>query len=52
MRWGGIAPNVYFLARECHTGVKLTAREMKLYSKRRQRTPLIERWSLCIEPEK
>ena len=50
MRWDGIAPNVYFLNREYHRGVKLTAREMKSYSMRLLRTPLIERWSLFIHP--
>ena len=48
MRWDGIAPNVYFLDREYHRGAKLTAREMKVYSKRLLRTPQIERWSLFI----
>jgi hypothetical protein len=52
MRWDGIAPNVYLLDKEYHTGVKLTKKEMKPYSKRLQRTPSIERWSLIIEPEK
>ena len=52
MRWDGIAPNVYFLDREYHRGVKLTAREMKPYSKRLLRTPSIERWSLVIQPVK
>ena len=52
MRWDGIAPKVYFLDREYHRGVKLTAREMKPYSIRLFRTPLIERWSLFIQPQK
>jgi len=52
MRWDGSAPNVYFLDREYHRGVKLTAREMKSYSRRLIRTPLIERWSLVIQPRK
>jgi hypothetical protein len=52
MRWDGIAPNVYFLEREYHRGVKLTTREMKRYSTRLLRTPLIERWSLWIQPAK
>jgi hypothetical protein len=52
MRWDGIAPNVYFLEREYRRGIKLSAREMKRYSKRLWRTPLIERWSLLIEPLK
>jgi len=52
MRWDGIAPNVYFLDREYHRGVKLTTREMNLYSKRLFRTPAIERWSLVIHPAK
>ena len=52
MRWDGMAPSVYFLDREDHRGVKLTAREMKSYSRRLIRTPLIERWSLVIQPRK
>ena len=52
MRWDDIAPNVYVLDREYHTGVKLTAKEMKPYAMRLLRTPLIERWSLCIQPTK
>jgi hypothetical protein len=52
MRWGGIEPSVYFLNREYHTGAKLTAKEMKPYSERLQRTPPFERWSLTIKPEK
>jgi hypothetical protein len=52
MRWDGVAPNVYFLNREYHRGVKLTPRELKSYEKRLTRTPLIDRWSLFIEPLK
>jgi hypothetical protein len=52
MRWAGIAPNVYCLDREYHRGVKLTAQEMKPYSKRLQRTPLIEPWSIVVQPIK
>jgi len=52
MRWAGIAPNVYFLDKQYSRGVKLSAMEMKSYSKRLQRTPKIERWSLVIEPKK
>jgi len=52
MRWAGIAPNVYFLDREYHRGAKLTARELKSYEKRLIRTPLIDRWSLSVEPLK
>ena len=52
LRWGDIAPNVYFLDREYHTGAKLTAKEMKPYSERVQRTPFMERWSLVIKPIK
>jgi hypothetical protein len=52
MRWGGMAPNVYFLDREYRRGIKLTAREMKAYSMRLRRTPMIERWSLLIQPPK
>ena len=52
MRWAGIAPNVYFLDKEYHTGAKLTVKEMKPYTERLQRTPGIEQWSLIIEPEK
>jgi hypothetical protein len=51
MRWDGIAPNVYFLDRKYHRGVKLTAGEMNVYSLRLRRTPLIERWSLFIKPQ-
>jgi len=50
MRWDGIAPNVYFLDKEYHTGAKLTKKEMKLYEQRLKRTPLIERWSVLIKP--
>jgi hypothetical protein len=52
MRWNGIAPKVYFLDREYHRGVSLTAKEMKTYSMRLSRTPLIEKWSLVIKPPK
>jgi hypothetical protein len=52
MRWAGIAPNVYVMDREYHCGAKLNAKEMKPYSTRLQRTPLIERWSLVIQPSK
>jgi hypothetical protein len=52
MRWGGIAPNVYFLSRKYHTGAKLTAKEMKPYLLRLKRTPIIGQWSLNIEPRK
>ena len=52
MRWAGTAPNVYFLEREYKTGVSLTKREMKEYEKRLVRKPLIDRWSLAIEPHK
>jgi len=52
MRWDGIAPNVYFLDKEYLRGVALTAREMKSYSMRLLRTPLIERWSLVIQQTK
>jgi len=52
MRWDGIAPNVYFLDREYHRGVKLTSREMKSYSTKIHRTPLIERWSILIQTPK
>ncbi len=51
MWWDGIAPNVYFLDREYYRGVKLTAREMQPYSLRLNRKPLIERWSLLIQPQ-
>ena len=50
MRWDGIAPNVYVLDREYHTGAKLTAQEMKSYALRLHRNPTIERWSLVIQP--
>jgi len=50
MRWDGIAPNVYVLDREYHRGAKLTAREMEPYTLRLQRTPLIEQWSLVVQP--
>jgi len=52
MRWAGIAPNVYFLDREYHRGVKLSKREMMPYLQRLTRTPLIEQWSITIEPQK
>jgi len=52
MRWDGVAPNVYFLDRKYHRGAKLTPRELKSYEKRLTRTPLIDRWSLFIEPLK
>jgi len=52
MRWDGVAPNVYFLDREYHRGAKLTSSELKSYEKRLIRTPLIDRWSLFIEPIK
>lgn len=52
MRWDGIAPNVYFLDKEYERGMKLTAKELKPYSLRLKRTPLIERWSLVIKPLK
>jgi hypothetical protein len=52
MRWDGVVPNVYFLNREYNTGVRLTAREMAPYAMRLRRTPLIERWSLFIQPQK
>jgi hypothetical protein len=52
MRWDGVPPNIYFLDREYHRGVKLTARELKSYEKRLIRTPLIDRWSLVVEPLK
>ena len=51
MRWDGVVPNVYFLDRKYRRGAKLTEREMKLYSKRLLRTPLVERWSLFIKPQ-
>jgi len=51
MRWDDITPNVYVLDREYHRGVKLTAKEMKAYSKRLIRTPGIEPWSVVIKPE-
>jgi len=52
MRWGGIAPNVYFLDREYHRGVRLKKKELKPYSQRLIRTPLIGQWSLAIQPHK
>jgi hypothetical protein len=52
MRWAGIAPNVYMRDREYHSGAKLNAKEMKPYAMRLLRTPLIERWSLVIQPSK
>jgi len=52
MRWSGVAPNVYFLDREYCRGVKLTTRELKLFEKRLIRKPLIDRWSLRVEPLK
>jgi hypothetical protein len=52
MRWSGIAPKVYCLDREYNRGVRLTAREMKPYVMRLQRTPLIEPWSLVVQPIK
>jgi hypothetical protein len=52
MRWAGIAPNVYVMDREYHCGAKLNPKEMKPYSMRLLRTPLIERWSLVIQPSK
>jgi hypothetical protein len=52
MRWGDIAPNVYFLDKEYHTGVKLSKLEMKPYEQRMIRTEGIERWSITIKPEK
>jgi len=51
MRWDGVVPDVYFLDRKYRRGAKLTEREMKLYSKRLLRTPLVERWSLFIKPQ-
>ena len=51
MRWDGIAPNIYFLDREYHRGAKLNARELKPYEKRLIRTPLIDRWSVFIQPQ-
>jgi hypothetical protein len=50
MRWAGNPPNVYMLDREYHSGAKLTPLEMKPYAMRLQRTPLIEHWSLTIQP--
>jgi len=52
MRWAGIAPNVYFLDKEYGRGMKLTTWELRPYSERLLRTPLIDRWSLCIKPLK
>lgn len=52
MRWDGVAPNVYFLDREYHRGVKLAKPEMRRYEKRLARMPEIERWSLTIQPHK
>jgi hypothetical protein len=52
MRWDGIAPNVYFLDRKYSRGVKLSKREMKSYSVRLCRNPLVERWSIFIQPTK
>jgi len=50
MRWSGIAPNVYFLDREYHRGVKLNAKEMKTYTMRLLRHPVIGKWSMSIQP--
>jgi transposase len=52
MRWGGIAPNVYLMEREYHTGVSLKPREFKPYEQRLVRKPGIDRWNLTIEPHK
>jgi hypothetical protein len=52
MRWDGIVPNVYFLNKEYERGVRLTAQELRPYSDRLIRTPLIDRWSLFINPLK
>ena len=52
MRWAGIAPNVYFLDKKYERGVRLSSRELRPYSERLRRTPLIDRWSLVIDPIK
>lgn len=52
MRWDGFEPKVYYLDNEYERGMRLTAREMKPYSKRLIRNPLIGRWSLFIKPSK
>jgi hypothetical protein len=44
MRWAGIAPNVYVLDAEYHTGVALTKSAMKQYEQRLTRTAGIEKW--------
>lgn len=51
MRWGGIAPHVYFLDHEYHRGVKLTKKEMHQFEKRLFRTPDIAQWSIMIQPQ-
>ena len=52
MRWDGGAPNVCFWDQDYCRGVKLTPQELKFYEKRLIRTPMIDRWSLFIEPLK
>lgn len=52
MRWDGVAPHVYFLNREYHRGAKLTARELIPYEQRLIRTPMIDRWSVFVQPTK
>jgi len=52
MRWGGIAPNVYYLDGTYKTGIKLTKQEMRRYEQRLARTPGIDRWSLKIQPHR
>jgi hypothetical protein len=51
MRWGGIAPNVYFLDREYLRGIKLTKRELNPYLKWFTRDTLIGQWSVLIQPQ-
>jgi hypothetical protein len=50
MRWAGIAPNVYFVDKTYKRGAKLTKRELKPYSQRLLRAPLIGQWSVKIQP--
>jgi Rhodopirellula transposase. len=50
MRWAGITPNVYCLDKQYDSGARLTPRELQPYENRLTRTPLINRWSILVNP--
>lgn len=51
MTWRGVRPIVHLLDRVYETGVRLTPSLFRPVAARLERSPLLPKWSLVIQPE-